>query len=339
MLETSARLLRLLSLLQARPDWPGATLAARLGVSARTVRRDVDRLRSLGYPVQAAMGPAGGYRLGAGAALPPLLLDDDEAVAVAVGLRTAAGGSVAGIAETSLRALTKLEGVLPARLRRRVAALQAYTVPVPDTGPSVDPAVLTLLAGACRDRVRLRCEYRGYAGAVQRRSVEPHRLVSWGRRWYLVAWDTGRRDWRTFRVDRLRPLLPAGPRFVPRAPPAEDLAAYVSRGVAVAAWAYRARVLLHAPAAALSERLWPVYGVLEPRDERTCYLDLGAETLPALAVLIGLLDVDFEVREPPELVAYLRSLSERYRRATPGRRRTPAAGGGRKGSASRSDEP
>jgi predicted DNA-binding transcriptional regulator YafY len=231
---------------------------------------------------------------------------------------------VAGIEETSLRALAKLEQVLPARLRRRVAALQTYTVPVPDTGPSVDPAVLTLLVGACRDRECLRFDYQDHAGVARRRSVEPHRLVSWGRRWYLVAWDAERRDWRTFRVDRLRPLPPLGPRFAPRAPPAEDLAAYVSRGVAVAAWAVRARVLLHAPAAALSERLWPVYGVLEPRDERTCYLDIGSDTLPALAVLIGLLDVDFEVREPPELVAYLRTLAGRFRRSTRGAPRRPS---------------
>src|SRR6266545_2546717 len=215
MLETSARLLRLLSLLQARRDWSGPDLADRLGVSARTVRRDVERLRSLGYPVHATSGTAGGYRLGAGAALPPLLLDDDEAVAVAVGLRTAAGGSVAGIEETSVRALVKLEQVLPSRLRHRVNALWTSTVPVPvpGDGATVDAEVLTAIAGACRDHQRLRFDYRDHGGSASVRTVEPHRLVCWGRRWYLLAWDTDRNDWRTFRVDRLQPRTPTGYRL------------------------------------------------------------------------------------------------------------------------------
>src|SRR5687768_4750127 len=207
---TSARLLRLLSLLQAPRDWTGAELAERLEVSPRTIRNDVERLRGLGYPVHATRGSIGGYRLAAGATLPPLLLDDEEAVAVAVGLRTAAGGTVAGIEETSVRALAKLEQVLPSRLRHRVNALQSFTVPVPPDrpGPTVDPAVLTVLAAACRDAERLRFDYRGHDGSATVRSVEPHRLVSWGRRWYLVAWDVDRQDWRTFRVDRIAPRTP-----------------------------------------------------------------------------------------------------------------------------------
>src|SRR6266540_2965783 len=190
MLETSARLLRLLSLLQARRDWTGADLADRLGVSARTVRRDVERLRDLGYPVHATRGTDGGYRLGAGAAMPPLLLDDEEAVAVAVGLRTATGGAIAGIEETSVRALAKLEQVLPSRLRRRVNAVQEFTVPfVRPGGPTVDADVLAVIAGACRDRERLRFPYKTFDGTASRRLVEPLRLVHTGRRWYLVAWD------------------------------------------------------------------------------------------------------------------------------------------------------
>jgi predicted DNA-binding transcriptional regulator YafY len=319
MLETSARLLRLLSLLQARPDWPGRDLAGRLGVTARTVRRDVDRLRALGYPVHATPGPAGGYRLGAGAALPPLLLDDDEAVAVVVGLRTAAVGPVDGIEETSARALAKLEQVLPSRLRRRVDALQSATVTVPPDrpGPKVDPSVLTALAGACRDHERLRFDYRDHNGAAKLRRAEPHRLVCWGRRWYLVAWDVDRQDWRTYRVDRIVPHPPPGPRFTPRALPEGDAARYVARGASAAAWRYRARVRVHASAEAVAARINPAVGVVEVVDERTCILDTGADTLGRLAVYLGLLGVDFDVDDPPELVEHLRALADRYRRATP----------------------
>jgi predicted DNA-binding transcriptional regulator YafY len=319
MLETSARLLRLLSLLQARRDWSGSVLADRLGVSERTVRRDVDRLRELGYPVHASRGTDGGYRLGAGAAMPPLLLDDDEAVAVAVGLRAAAGGAIAGIGETSVRALAKLEQVLPVRLRHRVNAVQRYTEPVPADrpGPTVDPAVLTVLATACRDAERLRFDYRSHDGSATVRAVEPYRLVSWGRRWYLVGWDVDRTDWRTFRVDRIEPRTPTGPRFVPRDPPEGGAAAYVARGASAAAWRYRARVTVYAPADVVTERINPAVGVVEAVDERTCVLDTGADSLNTLAVYLGMLDVDFEVTEPPELVSRLRVLTARYARSTP----------------------
>lgn len=216
MLETSARLLRLLSLLQAHREWSGAELAGRLDVTPRTVRRDIDRLRELGYPVHSAPGTAGGYRLGAGAELPPLLLEDEEAVAVAVGLRTAAAGGVEGIEEASVRALAKLEQVLPHRLQRQVGALNAFTVPLLGSGgPRVDPNLLTELAHACRDCRRLRFDYTSHDGTVSRRTVEPHRLVFARRRWYLVAWDAGRADWRTYRADRLTPTPPHGPRFTP----------------------------------------------------------------------------------------------------------------------------
>ncbi|MGH3714883.1 MAG: helix-turn-helix transcriptional regulator [Micromonosporaceae bacterium] len=320
MWETSARLLKLLSLLQARRDWPGAALADRLGVSERTVRRDVDRLRDLGYPVHATRGTDGGYRLGAGAAMPPLLLDDEEAVAVAVSLRTGVRGAVSGVEETSLRALAKLEQVLPSRLRRRVTTLQQYTVAVPpDTsGPTVDASVLTVLSAACRDSERIRFDYRSYDGTASRREIEPYRLVNWGRRWYLVGFDLDRADWRTFRVDRIDPRTPSGPRFTPRELPAEDLAAYVSSRVSAAAWRYQARIVVHAPAAQVADRISPAVGTVEPIDEERCLLHTGADSIDTMAVYVSLLDTDFEILDPPELADRIRTLAARYHRATNG---------------------
>jgi predicted DNA-binding transcriptional regulator YafY len=319
MLETSARLLRLLSLLQTPREWSGTELARRLEVSTRTVRNDVERLRQLGYPVHGTRGSDGGYRLAAGTAMPPLLLDDEEAVAVAVGLRTAAGGGITGIEETSLRALAKLEQVLPSRLRHRVNALQTYTVKVTsDRGPRVDAAVLTTIAAACRDRERMRFDYRDHGGAASVRSVEPYRLVNWGRRWYLVAWDTERRDWRTFRVDRLTPLTPTGPRFAPRDLPDDDVAAYVARRVGSAAWRLTVRVTVHAPVERMAERVPPSAGMFEAVDAETCVFRTGSDNPETLAVWLGMLGADFEVTEPPELVEHLRALASRYHRATPG---------------------
>jgi predicted DNA-binding transcriptional regulator YafY len=314
MTETSGRLLRLLSLLQARRDWPGQELAQRLEVSGRTVRRDIERLRELGYPVDALTGPAGGYRLHAGTAMPPLLLDDDEAVAIAVGLRTAAGASVTGIEETSVRALVKLEQVLPSALRRRVNALGAATATLPSGGPTIDPECLTAIAGACRDRERLRFPYRSRDGVDSRRLVEPHSLVNVGRRWYLLAWDCEREDWRTFRVDRLERPSPAGTRFAPREVPGGDPAAYVASNLS-AAPRHHARVTLHAPAAELAERTPYLGGGLEALDERTCELRVSDESLDWLAMRIALLGVDFEVHEPPELAERLLELAARFTRA------------------------
>jgi predicted DNA-binding transcriptional regulator YafY len=313
-LETSARLLRLLSLLQARPEWPGRELAERLGVTTRTVRSDVERLRALGYPVHASPGVGGGYRLGAGAALPPLLLDDDEAVAVAVGLRTAASGAVTGIQETSVRALAKLEQVLPSRLRHRVRAVQAATVEIPAGGPTVDAEVLTAIAGACRDHQRLRFDYRDHDGSASVRTVEPHRLVHHRGRWYLVAWDVDRADWHTFRADRVAPRVPTGPRFAPREPPDGDVATYLLRGVGAATWRYRARVTVHAPAALVAARVPPAV-LVEEAGERGCIVSVGSDTPQMLAVYLGMLDADFEVHEPAELVEQLATLADRYRRA------------------------
>jgi predicted DNA-binding transcriptional regulator YafY len=314
MLETSARLLRLLSLLQARRDWTGQELAERLGVTTRTLRTDVERLRTLGYPVEARPGVAGGYRLGAGAALPPLLLDDDEAVAVVVGLRTAAGGSLAGIEESSVRALVKLEQVLPSRLRHRVGALQAATVAVPGTGPTVDPEVLTAVAGAIRANERLRFDYEARTGTTSTRTTEPHRLVAWGRRWYLVAWDNEREDWRTFRVDRITPRTPTGPRFVPRELPEQDAAQYVQTNVGVAAWHYRARVRVHASSEYVKARM-PIPMTPEVVDADTCVIEVGSDAPHQLALYLGLLDADFEVLDNPELAAAFKKLGDRYYRA------------------------
>ncbi|MGW5049678.1 helix-turn-helix transcriptional regulator [Actinokineospora sp. NPDC004072] len=314
MLETSARLLRLLSLLQTRREWSGGELAGRLGVTDRTVRRDVDKLRSLGYPVHSAAGTAGGYRLGAGAALPPLLLDDDEAVAVAVGLRTAAGGSVSGIEETSVRALAKLEQVLPSRLRHRVAALQAATVAVPGRGPVVSAEVLSVIAGACRDQVRLRFDYRAHGGGESVREVEPLKLVHAGRRWYLVGFDVDRDDWRTFRVDRVSPRVPLGPRFEPRTPPDADIAAYTAFGVTNRAFRHQVVLRLLVPVERAAEVAAAVTGVVEPVDEGSCLLRIGANALEELAVWVWFIGCEFEVVEPPELVDRMRELAERIRR-------------------------
>jgi predicted DNA-binding transcriptional regulator YafY len=314
MLETSARLLRLLSLFQARRYWTGAELAEQLEITGRTLRRDVDRLRSLGYPVHSTSGTAGGYQLGSGANLPPLLLDDDEAVAVVLGLRTTAGATVTGIEEASLRALLKLEQVLPARLQHRVAALHSFIVPLASGGPKVDGRMLTTIAAACRDRLRLRFTYHGRAGAPSERAVEPHRLVHTGRRWYLAAWDVGRKDWRTFRIDRIEPKLKTSSLFTPRNPPDGDFAAYVMRSVSYAPYPHRARVTLHAPVAEIAKRIPPAAGVLEAIDDDHCMLHTGSSSLELLAMHLGLIGVDFDVHEPPELIDHFRCLAERFGR-------------------------
>ena len=315
MTETSSRLLELLALLQARREWQGTELANRLGVSGRTIRRDVERLRSLGYPVQSVTGPAGGYRLAAGTAMPPLLLDDDEAIAIAVGLRTAARASVTGIEETAIRALVKLEQVLPAHLRRRVAALGSTTIAPPLAGPTVEPQHLTVIAAACRDGECVRFAYRSRDGTNSRRLVEPHTLVNRGRRWYLVAWDRDRKDWRTFRLDRLAGPASNGVRFTARKLPAKDAAAYVEQSIAGAPNRFEARVTLHVPADQIAGRVAPHWGTIEPIDARTCEYRTGDDHLPWLALRIAMLDVDFEVHEPPELAEHLRALADRLRRA------------------------
>jgi predicted DNA-binding transcriptional regulator YafY len=314
---TSGRLLKLLSLLQTRRDWPGAELAGRLEVSPRTIRRDIERLRGLGYPVEASTGPAGGYRLHAGTAMPPLLLDDDEAVAIAVGLRTAAGASVTGIEETAIRALVKLEQVLPSHLRRRVNALGTATATLPASGPTVDPEVLTAIAGACRDRERLRFAYRARDETDSKRLVEPHSLVNLGRRWYLVAWDCDRDDWRTFRIDRIESAASAGARFAARVLPGGDAAAYVAANLKQMPSRYQARVTLQASADVMQQRPY-LWGSVEAIDGERCEYRTSDDSLDWLAMRIGMLGVEFEVHEPPELAARMRALAARLERATAG---------------------
>jgi predicted DNA-binding transcriptional regulator YafY len=315
MLQTSARLLRLLSLFQAQRYWSGADLSRRLEVTARTLRRDVDRLRSLGYPVHSTSGTAGGYQLGAGAVLPPLLLDDEEAVAVALGLRTSASGSVAGTEEASVRALLKLEQVLPPRLRQRVTALHSFIVPLARQGPTVDAERLSAIAGACRDHEGIRFQYHNRTGAPSARVVEPHRLVHTGYRWYLVAWDTGRKDWRTFRVDRIEGKLKTSVRFKPRKPPEGDFAKFVSKSLSYVALPHRARVTLFAPVESVAKRVPASAGVLEAIDEHSCMLHTGAHSLEGITIHLSMLGVDFLVHEPPELVSYMRELAQRLGRA------------------------
>jgi predicted DNA-binding transcriptional regulator YafY len=312
MLDTSVRLLRLLALLQARRDWSGADLAERLGVTSRTVRNDVERLRILGYQVTSTTGPTGGYRLGAGTALPPLLLDDDEAVAVAVGLRAAAAGTVTGIEDTSLRALAKLEQTLPSRLRPRIDALRSSTVTAAGRGPTVDAGILTAIAAASHNHEVLRFDYLGHEGQASTRRIEPHCLVYTGHRWYLLGWDTERKDWRTFRADRIRPRPPNGPRFAPREPPEGGAATHVLRGVSSRAWRYPARIRLHARVEVVADRLTPIAGVLTDIDDHNCLFETGSDSLHDLAGFLGSLGVGFTVLDPPELRDHLRDLAARY---------------------------
>ncbi|MFI5833645.1 helix-turn-helix transcriptional regulator [Micromonospora sp. NPDC051300] len=318
---TSARLLSLLSLLQARRDWPGAVLADRLGVSPRTVRRDVDRLRELGYPIASAKGPDGGYRLGAGSALPPLLFDDEQAVALTVALQTAAT-TVTGIEEAAARALTTVRQVMPARLRHRVDALRVVAVERAGspTKPRVEPALLMTLSAAVHAREELRFDYppapdaAPAEGAPPPRRTQPHHLVTWGGRWYLVAWDLDRADWRTFRVDRISPRTPTGPRFTPRELPGGDVAAFVAGrfqgSTGPGDWPCRGEVILDLPARTVSA--WTRDGVVEELGPDRCRLVLGAWSWPGLAALLGRYDADIEVVGPTELRAAFAHLARRY---------------------------
>jgi predicted DNA-binding transcriptional regulator YafY len=313
MTETAERLLRLLSLLTARRNWTGEELAARLQVTPRTVRRDVERLRALGYQVHAISGPAGGYELRAGTGLPPLLLDDDAAVAVAVGLRAAATGAVAGMEEAAARAATVIDRVLPDRLRRRVKALQAVVVPLPSAAPQVAPEVLTLLALACRDSEQVRFRYVDGAGRESRRLVEPYRLVSTGPRWYLVARDTEKGAWRSFRLDRLADPLPTGQRSRPADPP--DAVRFVIEGISFRPYRYQARVLVKAPAIDVASRIPSATGVVEAVDDASCLLITGSDSLDAIVLHLALLGPPFIPLEPPELRERCAVLSRRLKEA------------------------
>jgi predicted DNA-binding transcriptional regulator YafY len=316
---TSSRTLRLLSLLQTHRYWPGTELADRLGVSARTLRRDVDRLRELGYPVDARRGVEGGYQLAAGAALPPLVLDDEEAVALTIGLRAAAQGAVAGIEESSVRALAKVARIMPPHLRRRIDALRSMTVPMAwSSGPTIDAGVLTIVAQACSDEERLRFTYTAAGSETTARHVEPHRLVSLGRRWYLVAYDLTRQDWRSFRLDRLDNPRNTGMRFQPRLLPAADAAAFVRAGIQSLPTAPRpVEALVHAPAAAVRSAVGQ-WVTVEEVDQDSCRLRMTVDNLDWPALALGAVGAEFEVIQPAELVDHLRDWAARFTRATNG---------------------
>jgi predicted DNA-binding transcriptional regulator YafY len=322
MRDPSGRLLRLLSLLQTPREWPGGELAGRLGVTVRTVRRDIDRLRELGYPVHAARGAAGGYRLTAGTAMPPLLLDDDEATAIAIGLRTAAAGAVTGVEDASLRALAKLEQVLPHRLRPRVAALSeaAVALPPPDPAPpAADPGVLALLAAACVTRERVRFTYTAAGGRETRRLAQPHRLVAAGRRWYLLAHDEDRGEWRTFRADRITGPHRTGVRGPERRlPGGADAVSWTMDALAGGSGTIRARLLLHVPIAEAAGQITAWQGVLEPAGDDACLLHTRSDSLHHLAHRVALLPVDFTLLDPPELAGHLAAIAGRLTRAVGG---------------------
>ena len=312
--DTAARLLRLLPLLTTRPSWAGPELADRLGVSTRTVRRDVDRLRELGYPVRATPGRQGGYALVAGTALPPLLLDDAAAVAVALGLRAAASDPARrDMGEAATLAAAAIDQVMPPRLRRRVAALTATTVPLTGAGPAVEPNVLALLALACTRGERIRFGYASAAGDQHRRHAVPYRLVSTGRRWYLVAYDLDRAAWRSFRLDRLRDAQPTGVRSRPPDPP--DPARFVSEGISSGPYRWQARALLDAPAAAIAPLVPATVAVIEAVDDQRCVLTSGADSLDLIALHLALLGVPFTPLDPPELRASCATLAARLLQA------------------------
>lgn len=313
---TSSRTLQLLSLLQGQRYWPGEHLAARLGVSVRTLRRDVDRLRDLGYPVQAHRGVDGGYQLGVGAVLPPLVMDDEEAIALTLGLQAAASSAVAGMGEASLRALTKVVQVMPARLRRRVEALQAVTVPARWNGEGsyVDPIILTAAAQACRDAERVDISYTSAEGISTDRSVEPHRLVPLGRRWYLVGYDLTRHDWRSFRLDRIQRVHGDGLRFRSRELPATDAAAFVRRGIRDVPKTYHVQAVVHAPLAEVQRRLGR-WVTLEELDAHRCRLHMSTDSLDWAALALGAAAADITDVNPPELLDHLQRWAHRFRHA------------------------
>lgn len=319
MTDTPARLLTLLSLLQTPREWPGRELAERLGVTRRTVRRDIDRLRELGYPVEASQGTYGGYRLTAGKAMPPLLLDDDEAVAIAVGMRAAAGSAVSGIEEAAVRALAKLEQLLPSRLRYRVGNLAAGTESMTAWSPSnVDADHLTLLAAAATNTERVRFTYRSADRRTSQRHVEPYRLVAAQRRWYLVAYDLDREDWRTYRVDRIAGPQATGGRAQSRDFPADDAATFVLQRMSSLASLSRAVVTLHAPMSEVAARLGDSGDDLRSLDDQSCRLIMETDTLEWLALRLAMVGCEFEVHEPPALRQYLVEAGARMSRAGSG---------------------
>lgn len=315
MSETTSRVLQLLGLLQSRRVWTSDELAERLDVTTRSVRRDVERLRELGYPVHASRGHGGGYRLGAGAALPPLLLDPDEAVAMAVCLRLAAGGTVAGVGESALRALSKLDQVMPSRLRAQVAAVHDSTVtltsPTPDA--PVEPDVLMTLARACRDHEHVAAGYVDLHGNATQRRLEPYQLVTTGRRWYLLAYDRDKQDWRSLRLDRMADVRAVGSTFTPRQAP--DAAAYVRRSISSSPYRYVARVRFYASEDVLAQHFSPASATIEPDGPGACIVTAGADDPERMVFYFATAGCDFEVLEPPEVVRAVAAMSERLQRS------------------------
>lgn len=310
-------------MLQARRSWPGAELSEQLEVTDRTLRRDIDRLRSLGYPVHSTSGVAGGYSLGAGASLPPLMLDDDEGLAVFMGLKNVSGSSLSGIEDASMRALAKLERVLPARVRTRVQTLSSSILRLSDSGPRVDLSAVSTLAQACSDQVEIRFPYCDQKGNETQRHVEPYRVVHMERRWYLVAYDKIRADFRTFRLDRLTLPFERGAPFSPRAFPDGDVTAYITRSLSMGSYCVQASVVLHSSLAAAKLCVHPSFGALEALDgthDTRCRLRLSGSSLELLATWLGMVPFEFEVEEPAQLTTHLRALSERLARAASPRR-------------------
>jgi predicted DNA-binding transcriptional regulator YafY len=312
---TSARLLRLLTLLQSRASWAGPELAARLEVTPRTLRRDVERLRSLGYPVEGAAGVAGGYVLRPGTSLPPLSLDEDEATAVFVGLHVASGAGVTGAGTSAMRALTKLERVLPIRLRKNLRTLHSSVVEVGDRPRHLSLANVSELAGACSERLVTRIKYTAHGGATTERRVEPFRLVRVGALWYLVAWDPSKEEWRTFRLDRIVTVDRQKERFKARPPPGDDLVEYVTKSLSSSLYPYQAKVLLHAPLEDVRHRIGPRDGLFLRVSDTTCTMELGAQTLDVLAARIVWLGVDFEIIASDALRRHLQTVVGRLERA------------------------
>lgn len=316
MVQASARLLKLLTLLQARSTWAGPELASRLEITHRTLRRDVDRLRTLGYPILGETGVGGGYRLGSGAALPPLSLDDDEAIAVFVGLHTAAGTGVTGANTSATRALSKLEHVLPQRLKKQLKTLKSSVLSLADRAPGLSLANVSALATACSERIVTRIAYTSRDRLHSERRVEPFQVVRVGLLWYLVAWDPEKADWRTFRLDRIARLELENQNFKARSPPDGDVAEFVNRSLSTTLHAFRAKVLLLAPLEVVRPRIGPQDGVFRSISRNTCTMELGAPTLDVLAARILWLGVDFRVLEPASFRAHLKGVAKRVSSAS-----------------------
>ncbi len=320
MADTAARLLHLLSLLQRRPDWSGRELADQLSVTTRTVRRDVDRLRSIGYPVDSNPGAAGGYRLGVGAVLPPLLLDDEEAVAVTVAVGMSASAALNGMEDAALSALAKLDRLLPPRLRGEVTALRSNIVALAPEADRVAAEILVCVAQACEENERLALTYRDRDGRLSERRVEPFRLVATGRRWYLLSYDLDRNDWRTLRLDRVEAAVRTGHRSVVREPP--DPVSFVGGAITSAPYRYQATVQVAASVDELRRKVPPTVGLVQPAGVDSLLL-VGGQRLDWLCGFLVALELPFEVLDPPELREHLARLG-RQLTATHGGR-TPAS--------------